>query len=708
MTVLSPNGFWSYARLDEQTSQDGRLTELHRLLTNALQSKVTRETVRIFKDTSDIPSGAAWESMIKGEVEGANFLIPILTQSFMASEWCMNEVRLFLETEKKRGRTNLIFPIVYHAFTDPKDYARPSAAGAQAVLDILRKRQSADFTKFRLSGFGSPEARTAIDDLARDIDKALLGQGVPRPEEPPPKQPLVTPVEVPLPPPIAEPPAQTAKPNRWEALRLLAIGGVLGLASWAAWTAAHPTDLSGETKAAVEQAVKAAEDRFGTVRATLVGERDDARSKERDVRTTLGTTRDALKKAEDDLKALVAQQPAIVARADKAEQDRREAESALAAAKAEVSAKSAELTKQRELARVDAETAGKALFAAQEQLKAASAKAENAARDLQTAKTDLAASENQRRALEAQIKAPPQAADPAKPVQDAKCPNCPDMVAIPEGSFLMGSSPAEDEREKVPEPYRGWTKPQHTVKIRAFELAKTTVTRGQFAAFVKATGERPAGDGCYNYQQQADKTWAYKKDAKADWRHPGFEQTDNDPVVCVTHGDALAYIAWLNKQVPGRPYRLPTEAEWEYAARGKAHKNDARFWGNDRASACKYANVADTTFREKWNEAADPERFFSCLDSDRFAFTAPVGSFAPNDYGLYDMLGNVWQWMADCWSADYKTAPADGTANTTGDCTLRVVRGASWDSNPWLVRSASRGRLNGRNSVTGFRLARTL
>ena len=290
----------------------------------------------------------------------------------------------------------------------------------------------------------------------------------------------------------------------------------------------------------------------------------------------------------------------------------------------------------------------------------------------------------------------------------------PDMVRIPGGTFSMGTSYAEDARENMPAETREDSKPQHNVTVQAFLLARTTVTRRAFAAFIRAAGERPSNGipgvrkGCYGYKlDDSDHKWKFELNPALDWRHPGFDQTDDDPVVCVNYDDALAYAAWLGT-VTGKAYRLPTEAEWEYAARGVAHQKAARFWGDERASACAYANVADAELRSALDATNDPDRFFGC--SDGHAYTAPVGSFKPNDYGLYDMLGNVWQWTVDCWNDNYDKASTDGTAATIGDCGLRVQRGGSWVVDPWGVRSGIRLRdgTGNRNTDSGFRLAGTL
>jgi formylglycine-generating enzyme required for sulfatase activity len=191
------------------------------------------------------------------------------------------------------------------------------------------------------------------------------------------------------------------------------------------------------------------------------------------------------------------------------------------------------------------------------------------------------------------------------------------------------------------------------------------------------------------------------------WRDPGFPQTDRDPVVNVSATDATAYAAWLSRKT-GKAYRLPSEAEWEYAARAGA--TTARFWGDDRdrTAACGYANVADETLRENFFAQPDRDRFFACDDS--YAATSPVGKFHRNGFGLYDMLGNVWQWTADCYSNGYSGAPSDGSAWTTGDCDRRVLRGGSWAAIPRFLRAGTRSRIgtDKRGNDAGFRLARIL
>ena len=167
--------------------------------------------------------------------------------------------------------------------------------------------------------------------------------------------------------------------------------------------------------------------------------------------------------------------------------------------------------------------------------------------------------------------------------------------------------------------------------------------------------------------------------------------------------DAQAYVSWLSAKT-GHVYRLPTEAEWEYAAR--AGTTTARYGSDNPTEFCRYTNVGDLDYFELHPGDSGVNR--SCRDG--YAFTSPVGSFPPNQYGLYDMLGDVMDWTEDCWNINYGGAPTDGTAWLTGDCSRRVVHGGSWDADLSVVRSAMRRGIltSNRNTTFGFRVARTL
>ena len=270
-------------------------------------------------------------------------------------------------------------------------------------------------------------------------------------------------------------------------------------------------------------------------------------------------------------------------------------------------------------------------------------------------------------------------------IQD--CPECPQMVYIPTGSFRMGDIQGGGDSDE---------KPVHRVSVSAFLLAQTEITVGQFRTFVKASGyktEAEQGDGCYVHENGS-----WDERSNANWRNPGFKQSANEPVVCVSWNDAQRYVEWLSEKT-GEQYRLPSEAEWEYAAR--AGSETKYFFGNSASDLCRYANGAAAETDISWRNK-------DCRDG--YKRTAPAASFTANAFGFYDMHGNVWEWTQDCWNDSYKGAPSDGSAWLSGNCSRRVLRGGSWYSYPNNLRSAGRSRSTPDNRTFnyGFRLARTL
>ncbi len=247
--------------------------------------------------------------------------------------------------------------------------------------------------------------------------------------------------------------------------------------------------------------------------------------------------------------------------------------------------------------------------------------------------------------------------------------------------------------------------PQHRVTIaNAFVMGRTEVTVAQFRRFADETGYKT--DAEKNTGAQGCRAWEkldgrFERRPGRSWRSPGYEQSGTHSVVCVSWNDARAFVEWLSKKT-GQQYRLPTEAEWEYAAR--AGTTAARYWGDDADQACEYANVADQTThdRSSWSNK------HNC--NDGHWFPAPVGSFKPNRFGLFDVLGNVWEWTEDCWNGNYNGAPINGSVCASGNCSQRVIRGGSWNYDPRYVRSAKRNRSASdlRYDHSGFRLARTL
>jgi formylglycine-generating enzyme required for sulfatase activity len=261
------------------------------------------------------------------------------------------------------------------------------------------------------------------------------------------------------------------------------------------------------------------------------------------------------------------------------------------------------------------------------------------------------------------------------------CPDCPDMVVVPAGSFAMGSPESEPEREAS-------ESPQHMVSIsKLFAVGRFAVTRAEFAGFVTDTGHEAEG-GCH-----ASTASGWKRQQGRSWRSPGLLQDDGHPVVCVSWEDARAFVEWLSRKT-GKPYRLLSEAEREYVAR--AGTTTAFWWGSTISTSEANYNGSDTygSGTKGWSRQT----------------TAPARSFRANPWGLYNVHGNIWEWVEDCWNDSYQGAPTDGSAWTTGDCDHRVLRGGSWVDGPELLRAASRFRYRPdyRDFDAGFRVARTL
>lgn len=255
------------------------------------------------------------------------------------------------------------------------------------------------------------------------------------------------------------------------------------------------------------------------------------------------------------------------------------------------------------------------------------------------------------------------------------------MVVIPAGSFQMGAAAGEERSEDEG--------PRHAVRITsAFAIGAHEITRGQFAAFVAATGY-DAGSAC---NLLVDDAWALTPGRS--WRDPGFEQADDHPVACVSWQDAQAYVTWLSKET-GFRYRLPSESEWEYAARA----GSAGDYGWSSGPSHDLANYGQETCCAPLQQGLD-----------RWVHTAPVGSFAPNAFGLFDDRGNVWEWLEDCYHDSYDGAPTDGSARI-GGCSMpdrRSLRGGSWGDGSALLRAAYRlrGPVDGRYFTLGFRVAK--
>ena len=266
----------------------------------------------------------------------------------------------------------------------------------------------------------------------------------------------------------------------------------------------------------------------------------------------------------------------------------------------------------------------------------------------------------------------------------------PDLVAIKGGCFKMGSPTSEKGREE--------DERQKKICLNDFQLGRYEVSVEDFERFViaseyKTDAERGIGGTTGCWSQEKDKEDGYME--WASWRTSNKEQETKSkyPVSCVSVNDAVAYIDWLNKET-GFSFRLPTEAEWEYAAR--AGTTSSRFWGDAiDHNACRFANVADSG--SGWKEG------FPCRDNN--VWVAPIGSFDPNPWGLHDMLGNLWEWTCSEYHEGYQGAEGKCAVSTSDE--PRILRGGAWNSGATLTRSAYRNRNypEARFNFVGFRLA---
>lgn len=277
------------------------------------------------------------------------------------------------------------------------------------------------------------------------------------------------------------------------------------------------------------------------------------------------------------------------------------------------------------------------------------------------------------------------------------CDDCPEMVVIPAGRFVMGT-PA-DARAAGAEGAEG-----DAVVVdlpRAFALGRYEVTRRQFARFVAASGHEPR-PGCRNWEPSLLR---FAEDVRRSWQNPAVpaNPVDEHPVTCVSFTDAQAYVQWLARDT-GERYRLPSEAEWEYAAR--AGGTTLRPWGDSPEAGCDHANTydlsAETAYRLGWPNSG-------CRDG--YADLAPVGQFGANAFGLHDVIGNVREWVQDCATGSYQGRPRDARAwEWLGGCHDRVQRGGSWLTPPAASRSAYRNDAPAGEHAgdAGFRVARDL
>lgn len=258
------------------------------------------------------------------------------------------------------------------------------------------------------------------------------------------------------------------------------------------------------------------------------------------------------------------------------------------------------------------------------------------------------------------------------------CASCPELIRVPAGQFTMGSSIEETIAAGVPTERAPNEQPAVPVTIsKPFAIGRFEVTIAEFRAYAEATGFAST-PGCFGLSGRA---WAM--DMQATWDQPGHAVEDRYPAACLTAAEYGGYLDWLSATT-GQVYRLPTEAEWEYVAR-LGMSEPARVLSADNAEACRLMNAADVNFTANFDGVWTA---FEC--DDGYRITAPVGSYAANTMGMYDMLGNVAELTADCFVTGHLGRPADGSARLTEPCGSTVFKGGSWAGEPSFVRPAFR------------------
>ena len=420
----------------------------------------------------------------------------------------------------------------------------------------------------------------------------------------------------------------------------------------------------------------------------------------------------AVKKSLEDAKAAEADQARATAQAKAAKDARIAAEQAKAAQDAKAAREREAFEKQKALEEAKAAEDARAKAAAQaasdkairlaalapESAKVATAKVGNETTNEQAPASSGCAGVSTRSAtLAPRTTGPLSASDECalKPKDVFReCENCPEMVMVSAGEVLMGSD-RDDIDGGVAAANEG---PQHKAVIRQpIAVGRFEVTRDQYAAFVTSSGYK-VGDHCVTFENNKPQDRADRS-----FLNPGYTQDGNHPAVCVSWVNAKAYVDWLSRST-GKSYRLLSEAEFEYAAR--AGGSSRYGFGNDPAELCKFANGADQSAKAAGLPANAP--YMNCKDG--YPFTAPVGSFAPNAFGLYDLIGNVWEWTEDCFYGDYATARLESASRSTEVCGSRTLRGGDWFSTEQSLRPAVRAKADpdAHNDDIGFRVVRTL
>lgn len=270
------------------------------------------------------------------------------------------------------------------------------------------------------------------------------------------------------------------------------------------------------------------------------------------------------------------------------------------------------------------------------------------------------------------------------------CENCPEMISVMGGDFLIGSSDFQDDEQPVKK-----------IKIAAFMVSRFEITVSQYSKFIDEVG----------FQEQSPclvmgENGSWYQNNEASWDNPGFEQGPTHPVVCISWQASKAFVKWLNTKIDDTQpqFRLLSESEWEYVA--KAGTQTTYWWGNNEEDFCQYTNGADAVAFEQY-----PQWIKAGKCSDGHLYTAPVGFYEkPNKFGAEDMIGNVWEWVEDCYKDGYSALANNGDPQQMSPCEKRVFRGGAWgDYGSFYLRSTYRGAWpsGGAFSNVGLRIARS-
>ncbi len=261
-----------------------------------------------------------------------------------------------------------------------------------------------------------------------------------------------------------------------------------------------------------------------------------------------------------------------------------------------------------------------------------------------------------------------------------------EFVKVEGGCYSMGQAEAEKEELALilgtegAELAFGDELPAHEVCLAGFNMGKYEITVGDFAKFVEATGYRTEAEEQGGCQEYPIPRYSWQENPERNWRSPGFAQKDNEPVVCVSWNDARIFADWLSKKNPGKQFRLATEAEWEFAARDRG--------------LVKTSEAGGSLDQMGWYVKNSPRR------------TSPVGGKLPGELGIFDLHGNVWEWVADYYDRQYYSRSARENPTGPEHGLFRTMRGGGWNSFAWNCRAAKRDRAlaSHRDTNLGFRL----